>query len=274
VLRSSRQTADTFQAAATFFELVNIWGLPDGEIQAKIKYAKWNAVRIAKALKEGKDPNESNPKPQLEEEKPMPPLDSNDIDQQQPSVLDTSRHATVQEIPDEQEILGEQGFPYEPKSPDEQVHFKGDIALPLLSSHEAPPNDRKDSVGGGFFPEIPTLQDGDSPSANAPLFNATEVGLPPPPSRPAAPQDYYRDSPGVQPSPSNIPHIPYPRPAAAQAPLLQSVAINTNTMDLDEEAIAQAQKHARWAISALNFEDTNTAIKELREALRTLGAEV
>ncbi len=40
----------------------------------------------------------------------------------------------------------------------------------------------------------------------------------------------------------------------------------------DEEAIAKAQKHARWAISALNFEDVPTAIKELREALATLGA--
>jgi vacuolar protein sorting-associated protein VTA1 len=38
-------------------------------------------------------------------------------------------------------------------------------------------------------------------------------------------------------------------------------------------AIAKAQKHARWAISALNFEDADTAVKELRAALKTLGAE-
>jgi vacuolar protein sorting-associated protein VTA1 len=40
----------------------------------------------------------------------------------------------------------------------------------------------------------------------------------------------------------------------------------------DDESILQAQKHAKWAISALNFEDVNTAVKELRIALRTLGA--
>ena len=40
----------------------------------------------------------------------------------------------------------------------------------------------------------------------------------------------------------------------------------------DEEAILKAQKHARWAISALNFEDVNTAVKELRGALESLGA--
>jgi len=41
----------------------------------------------------------------------------------------------------------------------------------------------------------------------------------------------------------------------------------------DEQAIAKAQKHAEWAISALNFEDVSTAIRELRGALRTLGAQ-
>ncbi|KAL6715809.1 hypothetical protein ACLMJK_006770 [Lecanora helva] len=40
----------------------------------------------------------------------------------------------------------------------------------------------------------------------------------------------------------------------------------------DEESILKAQKHARWAISALNFEDVNTAVKELRGALESLNA--
>ena len=40
----------------------------------------------------------------------------------------------------------------------------------------------------------------------------------------------------------------------------------------DEEAIMKAQKHAKWAISALNFEDVNTAVKELNIALDSLGA--
>jgi len=33
-----------------------------------------------------------------------------------------------------------------------------------------------------------------------------------------------------------------------------------------------AQKHAKWAISALNFEDVDTAVRELRIALQSLGA--
>jgi vacuolar protein sorting-associated protein VTA1 len=41
---------------------------------------------------------------------------------------------------------------------------------------------------------------------------------------------------------------------------------------MDDVAIAQAQKHAKSAISALNFEDVPTAVRELRRALETLGA--
>lgn len=41
---------------------------------------------------------------------------------------------------------------------------------------------------------------------------------------------------------------------------------------VDEKAMSAAQKHARWAISALNFEDVPTAVKELRRALESLGA--
>jgi vacuolar protein sorting-associated protein VTA1 len=40
----------------------------------------------------------------------------------------------------------------------------------------------------------------------------------------------------------------------------------------DEKSIAEAMKHAKWAISALNFDDAATAVKELRIALRALGA--
>jgi len=47
--------------------------------------------------------------------------------------------------------------------------------------------------------------------------------------------------------------------------------MNTN-IQVDEEAVMKAQKHARWAISALNFEDVPTAIKEFELALQTLGA--
>ena len=41
---------------------------------------------------------------------------------------------------------------------------------------------------------------------------------------------------------------------------------------MDDASISKAEKHAKWAISALNFDDVPTAIRELRNALETLGA--
>ena len=64
------------------------------------------------------------------------------------------------------------------------------------------------------------------------------------------------------------PSIPQPAPA-----LPPTVNANTSlALNTDEEAISKAQKHARWAISALNFEDVPTAVRELRGALVALGA--
>jgi vacuolar protein sorting-associated protein VTA1 len=312
--------------------LVNIWGPPDAETQAKIKYAKWNAVRIAKALKEGKDPNESNPKPQQEES--MPPMGLNDLDEQQASVSDKFHHATVEELPDEQDQFNTDTAPHAstnyslhtpvqassaPVPPNQEVSPRDEF--PHTEDHDdsvspiepSQSNDRSDSVGGGFFP-LPTFtaEPNESTLPTAPPSDVNDLGLasqpsfvpgsriaPPfePPPPPSEPQDYYRaNPPHVQPSSTNLPHTPMPRPtsqspqnlqhhtplqyqpppapyqAAVQQPPVQSGASGTNLMEVDDEAISQAQKHARWAISALNFEDTQTAIKELREALRRLGA--
>jgi vacuolar protein sorting-associated protein VTA1 len=46
-----------------------------------------------------------------------------------------------------------------------------------------------------------------------------------------------------------------------------------NSQNVDDQAIALAQKHARWAVSALAFDDVDTAIKELRKSLKQLGVE-
>jgi vacuolar protein sorting-associated protein VTA1 len=39
----------------------------------------------------------------------------------------------------------------------------------------------------------------------------------------------------------------------------------------DDEAIAEAENHSRYAVSALAFNDVKTAVKELRLALEALG---
>jgi vacuolar protein sorting-associated protein VTA1 len=116
------------------------------------------------------------------------------------------------------------------------------------------------------------------------------VGSFPPPQR--------RDSPKIPPhhhghflhqtgtippnlAPQSAPRQPVPQapPQLHQQPLAPSTHYAAKPAPappadvvVDEEAVMKAQKHARWAISALNFEDIPTAIKELRGALETLGA--
>jgi vacuolar protein sorting-associated protein VTA1 len=67
-------------------------------------------------------------------------------------------------------------------------------------------------------------------------------------------------------------HAVVPPPALAAVPLPPVQAVAPGTYRTDDDSVMLAQKHAKWAMSALNFEDVNTAVKELRLALQTLGA--
>lgn len=350
-LNLSRQTADTFLAALTFLELVNIWGSPDADIQAKIKYAKWNAGRIAKAIREGKDPNESNPKTEPEPEENLPELDPNDPEVQQLG-SNKPRQASVEDVPDEQDRIearlarqssidqslhpsaqvsarGSPGptdpGPYDPRNGFLYTAPRDDNVSPLEPS---PPNARNGSVGGGYFPEVPTFtsESRDSTLPTAPPDDVIDLGLPDQPSTALGsvtpippdvlprsftpderstdlpPQDSYRQAPSSGPSAPHTqdvhyappippqapqPHHPiyqqphYPPPAQPPvqnfappptAPVAQPPKANQQ-LNTDDVAIGKAQKHARWAISALNFEDAETAVRELRAALQTLGAQ-
>jgi vacuolar protein sorting-associated protein VTA1 len=430
VNKASRQTADTFQAAATFLDLLRIWGAVEPDISEKIKFAKYHALRIAKALKAGEDPNLSNPAPQTPADESLPTLDPDDADvkaleggesrkPRQPSVvevpdeadkiqrslaqtsaLDESLHPsrdaslppsvakqqpTVTDVPDDtdkvqsnlarQSSLDQSLHPSRaPSAPpgndvsplpgqDPAAFYTGQVGEPVDISPLDPPSDRKPSLGGNYFPVVPSAPEGpDLPSApttigasppelpSAPTqLGRVDTDLPPAPSEPsvtsmsarselgaALNQPPGRQSPPLPPhrhgtllspqSPTNqattippnfqpqavpppqpinppqlrpshgptppIPQhqtrqgsIPAPTPIhpppqqyapVAAAPITQAVqpvqpAPPVNAV-VDEEAIMKAQKHARWAISALNFEDVPTAIRELKGALASLGS--
>lgn len=252
--KASRQTIDTFQAAVTFFDLLSmsIWAPIDPDITAKSKYAKFHAVRIAKAIKAGEDPNDSNP---VREE---PPVDSAE---------GTYHPPTVESAPESQ-------YPSRPAS----VIQPGPVASPpaqdAVSPVETATNPRQNSVGGGYFPSAPTF----TSDPAAPSAPSTDPATPFVPSAPPAvdapisPSQFYTQH--TQP-PTSIPMhnpavVPPPTPAPVPLPPVQAVA--PGTYRTDDDSIMLAQKHAKWAMSALNFEDVDTAVKELRLALQTLGA--
>ncbi|KAI8961271.1 DUF605-domain-containing protein [Daldinia sp. FL1419] len=297
----TQQTASTFEAAATFFQLVNIWATPDPETQDKIKYAKWNAARILKAIKEGKDPNESNPKQEdIKHEEAPPELDPNDPEVRMLGGAHP-KPASVEDAPDDDtghrhaRIASYQTFPapvsaptsppapsasgpeqVSPIVPPPESHFPGarfapntpdDLNLPSTTNMPLPGSSTFDPTGAP--PLIP------SPSSHDP------AGPPPAPSSPPVaptPQDFYRSEPTppvVPPSQTREPSRSYysqPSQPAVPAQQYGGNSGSSNALNTDDMAIVQAQKHAKWAISALNFEDVPTAVRELQAALATLGA--
>ncbi|THY23494.1 DUF605-domain-containing protein [Aureobasidium pullulans] len=254
--KASRQTIDTFQAAVTFFDLLNmsIWAPIDPDITAKSKYAKFHAVRIAKAIKAGEDPNDSNP---VDEEPPVA------------SAQDSYQPPTVESAPESQ-------YPSRPASVTQPDPTTSLPTQDQVSPIESATNPRQNSVGGGYFPSAPTFPE-DFAASNAPSANPATPFIPSAPSQsldaPVSPSQYY--SQPTQP-PASIPiHTPVampPPPPAAPVPLPPVQAVAPGTYRTDDDSITLAQKHAKWAMSALNFEDVDTAVKELRLALQTLGA--
>lgn len=282
----TRQTADTFQASATFMDLLSIWDQLEPEIQAKQKYAKFHALRIAKAFKAGEDPNTTNPlvqKPQEPDLSLEEGLDAelknleNDAGLYRPPSVESAPDSGLPSRPPQ--VLS----PTVPPQPGE----------PDVSPIEPPSdhaNSRAASIGGGYFPTVP---DAPSTANTVPAFNqaptdpADFYGNPPAPSiqnptslgittpdRPSAPTPHQMIQPSV-PHPVSTPQFsvhPTP-PVQANAPLQSfSSAPPPGGYTTDDDSIMAAQKHAKWAISALNFEDVNTAVKELRIALQNLGA--
>ncbi|KAK4098756.1 DUF605-domain-containing protein [Parathielavia hyrcaniae] len=286
--RVTQQTATTFDAAATFFHIANIWGPVDQETQQKIKYAKWNAARIVKAIKEGKDPNESNPR---HEEPPQPephPMvhEVEGLDGTAPA--GRPKPATVEEVPDAELARDAAGvsLPHSPVSTGPSPVSEDGLQLPGVPTNfsqpaqpgyfdseatEVPPSQHRAQYDAS--PDLPAPPTGWTPSHQAPApttipptfatNHPSTAAVASPPVSPPTDAYYMHASP-----PANMAR-PSILPAAAPA---SYASVQAGGFATDEAAMVGAQKHAKWAISALNFEDVPTAVKELRKALELLGA--
>jgi len=95
---------------------------------------------------------------------------------------------------------------------------------------------------------------------------------PPSPAFPSVPrpldprpnvQDAARVSPGL-----NAP--PIPQPARLSGPTPVSTEVSNGIYPYDPKVLANAQKHARFAISSLQYDDIETAVDNLKRALSLL----
>ena len=299
-----RQTADTLSAAAAFIDACKIWGPLSEELAAKSIFAKFHAVRIAKALQAGEDPNATNPAPE--------PSPEEDVEMQDQSGQGALQQPYVEDVPDEhdnleprlarQSVNGQSLNPSRapsahpipdtepsPISPPNENYYH-QVMKPEVSPLVSPDAEQKD-----FFPhaasmeqtpippQAPTPSAPAAPSANAfssfppPNIIPGQPSYEPPapvsaPQMPSAPRYPTRQAaataaaPRQQPQPT--PRAPPPRP---QAPPAQTYN-DDGVYRTDDDAVMEATRHARFAVSALNFEDVKTAVKELQLALHTLGA--
>ncbi|WPH01698.1 Vacuolar protein sorting-associated protein vts1 [Acrodontium crateriforme] len=308
----TRQTADTFQAAATFIDLLSIWGTVDEELRAKSKYAKFHALRIAKAIKAGEDPNDSNP---VVETPQVPQIDDDNVDAELKELETQAAADTPAYRPPTVESAPDSRIPSRPTSvvPDEPFEAPQDTAdaqpseAPREDEHKLSPDEpsesenvRHASLGGGYFPAVPGTAE---PAADNMFIDPRATAPPPELQTPFTPSAFYNNA--SDPSPTQTPNVAPPPPAQSLprpfsiqtrnanfgpgGPLTPAAAIvqtpgtvppppqynrqaTGGSYNTDDEAVLAAQKHAKWAISALNFEDVPTAVKELRIALRALGA--
>ncbi|EHA56894.1 hypothetical protein MGG_06787 [Pyricularia oryzae 70-15] len=312
--KCTQQTANTFDAAATFLNLLSVWGPLDADTKQKIKYAKWNTVRILKAIKEGTDPNESNPKPEPEPAA-LEADELNNMGVTSPSAGPFP--ATVEDAPESSSIRGDPSLVSQPQTPASAVapHQQDSMTLPDAPHGNAGYFDpaatpQPPSIPSPMSPPLqPSAGPGDLPQRWTPTPPAADTAFSPPPPKEENNQYAQNSAPEPATAPPTFAPSPAAMPAVAPPPALVSPpasymnmapnpstvsygqpsapAISSNTAtahastaptiapggyNVDDASVRKAQKHCKWAISALNFEDAATAVRELELALQTLGA--
>ncbi|KZT75101.1 DUF605-domain-containing protein [Daedalea quercina L-15889] len=149
------------------------------------------------------------------------------------------------------------------------------LGLPPGFVPSAPPLGGLDGEDAPRTFELPSPPPFSPPSGTA--FRPTH-----PPSGPLSPPTAPVAPPAVAPvaPPPAFPVAPAPVASAAPAPMVPVTQTRVPVLDtaatavpaeLTPQLMARVQKHCRFAISALDYEDAEQARKELRAALRMLG---
>lgn len=238
---TTKRTVPVFIAAATFLDLLRIFQSPlEPDIADKIRYAKYQATRIVKSIKAGEDPNLYDPPAvENEEERVDDLLRSSEADAEQDSGEPLDLPSAASHDPGNAPFSLPSAASHDPSAP---------FSLPSAASHDpsapfnlpsAASHDPNNAQGSGNLPSAPSFQ----------------------------PETLYSPSPPV----ARAPVVSSPRQAGATHGRHLTTQEVQSMMD-ESEVVATAQKHAKFAISALNYEDMETAIRELSAALDLLKA--
>ncbi|KAJ5974848.1 Vacuolar protein sorting-associate Vta1 N-terminal [Penicillium waksmanii] len=278
-----------------FSNYVKSGGALDPEIAGRIKFGKYHAVRIVKAIRNGEDPNATNPVPEEEAQKSIANLEVRTFDGSVAEQPSPSRQPPIEKIPEEFDCLKGRELTQE-LSLDESLHTSRASSLqwpPATSNHDIP--SVLDDIPGSpaRTKEISNPQPGDLELSSSPGTIGYSSPVPGLPGIPGASNTLHSFPSPTTGSSIAVPasdsfhelsgtssHIPHPAAVpSGPPPVLRASLAHVPTgppsqpsQSVDEQSISLAQKHAHWALSALTFDDIDTAIKEFKNSLRHLGA--
>jgi len=328
---ATRKTAKKFLAAATFFDVLNVFDdsgpwetvslaflnlffreadlavppsfLPSLRLllldfrqhEEKARYAKWRAAEISRALREGRQPTpvsaggetaetatiiESTPAPPVPPAPVLTDVPSAHINHEQEEPFSTPVPPLVSTTFGEVSTAFGEG---------EDTPFEIPPVSAPVASDASDAQARHTLLTGSPETPQPTTFLHDSPAADMEQRRDRSTSISAVPLTPSSPTLAQRStspthfaSPDSPPSTSSFlmgdlyPSAP-PLPSPPSAPYVQisppapSLLDTSPPPELTPGLIAKTQKHCRFAISALDYEDVEQARKELRAALAILG---
>jgi vacuolar protein sorting-associated protein VTA1 len=238
-------------AAANFLEILKYFDKEiEGEILEKLKYSKFKAAEIAKLIKEGKVNREDGQ---------ISPISQGDASENANFDNNTGKQQDIQPS-------GQDSHPIDrlPSPPTINSNINDISSFPsILPTFQSDPNDFN------ILPTLPT-------NPILPTNNSDTIDLPSIPQHnpSSAPQSPFHQPPSAPQSPYN--QVPAPPPPSHASPVNHSPYNMSSMYDslpasqppkmLDPKLLSQAEKCCRFAISSLQYDDLEEALKQLDKA--------
>jgi len=250
---ASKNTAKTFYAAASFFEILqqfyeeNEVSEEREEEKKRTKYAKWKATEILKAFREGREPTPGGYGEAIEEE---------EEEKEDEAVIEVPRPMAHQQS--EISAVTMPPMPPPPAPVVETVHDDDDEPADEASTEEQDHNEEGTEVGLAGFGPPPAYPEDSLPDE---VFVA----------------DISPDRPPIVPPPVYKPPLPASKPQKKPNSFFgmgkkkSPTASSSSTGKVSKAALADAVELTNFALAALKEKDTELGATRLKQALEALG---
>ncbi|KAJ1766954.1 hypothetical protein LPJ74_005624 [Coemansia sp. RSA 1843] len=324
-MRAGKVTARNFIVASQFLQIIASFGELPEDIAEKIKYAKWRAAEILKAIREGRAPapvpdnGGQNGVDQMNVAGDVPPVSNNSSPAQflgnnandilgwpsPPNVSSPGSSSAAAAGPATTTVSGGTPAAAAAAPAGQWTGGAGGTGnYPSVSSTSPPPTglySQQPYVQPPQMQQSPPPQPSIQPpqmQMNTPQFDSLpsvphssvhssrispsqqnhQTNVPPSIDEQreiAGPSQYHSSAAAAAASSSSSSSSDAPPSAAAFIPVpASSLPAQMNSQDeicLDPTVAKNAQKHARWAISALEYDDVATSIENLQKAIQILA---